>query len=293
MKKLNLLIIILISCYAIKAQNNYYKLIDTNKVWNNIGTNPPGEYTMFYKFSSNTSVINGNTYYFLKNSTDSTNWHNAALMREDTLNKKVYVYGNYGGEGLIYDFGSNVGDTVALFNTILCLDTCKIVITNIDSVLVGNQYRKKFIFDILPNQTCFQFSNYFIEGIGYEYGVFDIGESIIGGFYPRLVCYYENDSLMYVNPYYGQCFTTILSVEENKEQAKFEIESKGNNTFTVSAKEPIKEIVIFNIVGQKVFDKNCNTLGTSFNLADYPQGVYLIRILTVNNKEKINKIIKL
>ncbi|MDD3877159.1 MAG: T9SS type A sorting domain-containing protein [Bacteroidales bacterium] len=297
MKKIIFIITILFSYHAIKAQNNYFKMIDTNKVWNNIGTNPPWLYTKYYKFSNDT-VLNGITYHWLKESTDSVNWIKSALIREDTISRKVFLYGYSngvftGGEGLIYDFSVSIDDTVALFNPVMCGDTCRIIITDIDSVLVGNQYRKKFIFDILPSPHCFQLSNFFIEGIGYEYGVYDIGGGLVGGFLPRLVCYHENASVMYVNPYYGSCITTIIGIEDYAEQQLITIESRGNNAFLVKANEELKEISIFNITGQKSVNISFNKDEAEFNLSIYPKGIYFIKILTVNNKGRYKKIIKL
>ncbi len=285
--------IIMITFCNLCAQNNYNKLISTNKVWNNIGTNPPWEYTRFYKFSSDTSVINAKTYYWLKKSNDSINWQNDVLMREDTVNKKVYVYDNYRGEGLIYDFGVNEGDTVSLFNSVMCYDTCKILITDIDSVLIGNQYRKKFNFDILINQACFQLSNLFIEGIGYEYGIYNIGGSSIGGFMPRLVCYYENDTLKYTNPYYGSCFTTTVGVENTDEQESITFENLSNNALKIIAKEDIKEIAIFDITGQKLYYNNFSTNELILNLNNYPAGLYFIKVLMESNRLVNKKTLRL
>jgi len=298
MKKLFFLFAVyLITICNLFAQNNYNKLIDTNKVWNNIGTNPPWLYTKFYKFSSDT-VLDGITYHWLKESNDSVNWVKSALLREDTISKRVFLYGYsfgvfQGGEGLIYDFSVSIDDTLALFNPVMCGDTCRIIITDMDSVLVGNQYRKKFIFDILPSPHCFQLSNFFIEGIGYEYGVYDIGGGLVGGFLPRLVCYHENNSLMYVNPYYGFCFTTTVGVEDSEVQESVTFEYLLNNTLKIRAKEHIKEIAIFNITGQKIFDKNCNTNETILNLNNYPRGLYFIKVLMESNRVVIKKTLRL
>jgi len=182
------------------AQNNYNKLIDTNKVWNFVGCyGPPPYYTTFYKFKQDTSIT-GTPYYRLLYSTDSVVWHyeNMALLREDTINRKVYILSN-NTEGLLYDFDLSVGDSVIVFNT-GCLGGASITmhLQTIDSVLMQNQtYRKRFHFNYLNYQ--------WIEGIGSPAGLLHPGCFLTGNC-EQLVCYYENNNFEYVNPPYNQCF---------------------------------------------------------------------------------------
>ena len=89
------------------------------------------------------------------------NLHYVGAFRQDTLNKKVYLYKN-GTDNLAYDFNLNVGDTIKT-----CLSTFQTghYISSIDSVIVSNKYHKRFWID-----GC----NYaLIEGIGSMFGAFN------------------------------------------------------------------------------------------------------------------------
>jgi len=297
MKKLILIIIIiLIFCYGIKAQNNYFKLIDTNKVWNytDISAHPPPFYTYFYRFITDTT-INGLQYYIPEHSSDSINWsHLNCFFREDITNKKVYIlYNNI--EGLVYDFNANIDDTIHLFHygfdTLngICEDTCLIKITSIDSVLVGVNYRKRFFFDYIncPNQ-----SDYWIEGIGYEYRLFKQCFDIIGGVSLRFICYYENNTLEYVNPFYGQCFSVLVNNEtENMLNEQLLLRNMDNNYYILQSILPIEEISIYNLLGIKI--KKYVPLSEKYDIdfSHFSTGIYFISVKITNNLYSL-KIIK-
>ena len=82
------------------------------------------------------------------NSSQDTYTGYCGSIRNDTINKRVYFTRFSDPEQILYDFSLTVGDSFAL---------CNSVISTVDSVLVGNNYRKRFI-----TSQSFQF----VEGIG-------------------------------------------------------------------------------------------------------------------------------
>ncbi len=78
-----------------------------------------------------------------------------------TENGKVYQFDGW-EENLLMDFTLNVGDT--LYSCI----SPGLVIASIDSVLVGDEFRRRFNFS--NGDIC----NWMIEGIGHESGLFEL-----------------------------------------------------------------------------------------------------------------------
>ncbi len=110
----------------------YTKVFRENLFTNCIFVSPPNNYT-----------CTAPTYY-------SSYW---LAYRNDTITKKVWAI-NSGPEFLLYDFSLNIGDTMKGTN-------CEAVIIGIDSILIGTDYRKKFVVDVGLVNGC-----WIIEGIG-------------------------------------------------------------------------------------------------------------------------------
>lgn len=93
----------------------------------------------------------------------------SGVLRQDIANKKIYSIQN-DADTLVYDFNLNLGDTLPV--TSLNDAIWNNYITSIDSVLVGNQYRKRFW--ISCNTFNGNYNNYvaLIEGVGSTFGVF-------------------------------------------------------------------------------------------------------------------------
>ncbi len=123
----------------------------------------------------------------------------AGAIRQDIANKKVfYVDTMTYTEQLLYDFNLQVGDTVKGFyvSNNPCWD--EIVgglVVGIDSVMIGNSYRKRWNIG-----GCFNTPDiYFIEGIGSTYGLIDNFFLAGATDHPihRLQCFTKMDSLLF------------------------------------------------------------------------------------------------
>jgi hypothetical protein len=106
------------------------------------------------------------------------------LMREDSTKKVWFVEPLDANEQLVYDFGIAPGDTS--FSPFGWGLVCQYI----DSVWVGNQYRKRFVFDDNgPNW------NYWIEGIGNNWYWKSQREPFEE--YTQLLCFSLNDSSVF------------------------------------------------------------------------------------------------
>ncbi len=197
----------------------------------------------------------------------------AGAFRQDNANKKIYLFEN-GTDTLAYDFNLNVGDTLPL----TCLNIgYNNVIQSIDSVLIGNQYQKRFWLN----------NNYaaLIEGIGSTLGAFarlvpafESGED--------LWCIRINNQTAWTSLQGNNCSLTSITenfLTKNKilisqnpfstETTLYSISNLKNSTLTV-----------YNSTGKQVKQmKNISGQTITLHRDNLSNGLYFIR-LTQDNK---------
>jgi hypothetical protein len=202
MKKIALLFTMVIG-FTITFSQSYFPLVDSSKKWSgmNCGIDPSVSFgpfdceTSFIRFSEDTTINNVTYLKVYKSDTLQQTWELQGYIRENIEEKKIYFMNLYGIEGLMYDFNIQVNDTVEVENTYYPGWLYPLICNNIDSILIGNEYRKRFylIDDDIIIDT-------WIEGIGSEYGILQSTWFVFGAT-NDLLCYYENDSLIYIAPY--------------------------------------------------------------------------------------------
>ena len=198
-----------------------------------------------------------------------------ACFREDT-NKRVYIFTSQ--EDLLYDFNLNTGDTLPNgFNYQLSQgDT--VIISSIDSVFDGTNYRKRF------NLSTTTLQNYtsIIEGIGSTYGLFTLLNPPFesGGI---LRCYIENDTSRYDDGSFNAC-EIINHVKHEKEKLIISISPnpvKFYTVFSLNGVHPTFDITISNSVGQVIRSERCITSKNYFfDRNGLNHGVYFYDIYT-------------
>lgn len=156
--------------------------------------------TNHYRFEGDTT-IQTTDYKKILLSTDSINqnWEIIGFIREDTIQKKVWLRDLENEEGLIYDFDLTLGKEVTLHNP-FSNDTVKYLVTQIDSVLLQSGYRKVYKFG---NEEQW------IEGIGSKDGIINSAVSWTGGF-RELLCFSDSND-EYINPKYQTCHKTSFT----------------------------------------------------------------------------------
>jgi|WetSurMetagenome_2_1015567.scaffolds.fasta_scaffold307924_1 hypothetical protein len=197
----------------------------------------------------------------------------AGAIRQDTALRKVYFLPPSSiTDTLLYDFNLVVGDTVRTFITFG--GELEAVVTSIDSILIGSQYRK--IWTVPIEHWPFKI----IEGIGSTRGPIE-PIAPIGGYtqYEKLICYSQNFQTLY--PYYSpssicevvtgipeQSQTDTISISPNPSNGKFFIESPVKGKISVQITD-LNGILMFR---QNIFDKSY------INATALNEGLYILTV---------------
>ena len=285
-KFLTLLFVVIVQfCYG----QEYHKIVDTNKVWSIIDEYTAGggqPYSQFIKFTTDT-LIGSYNYKKVLRSSDSTQtvWSHIGFIREDSTAKVYYMDNSY-LEGLIYDFNVNINDTINIYNPLVCFDSSNMVciVEQIDSIFIYNNYRKQI--HIL---SAFG-SEVWIEGIGSNRGILYTNQCIVGNLF-KLLCFYENDTLKYINPDYDSCFYPFVNINENENEKPVLLIDLENNSYIIQAKSSIEEVTIYNVLGKKMGQYNPFSNQCKINMSLFSSGIYFITCKTSNKLFNI-KIVK-
>ena len=211
MKKLYFTILFLMT-FALSglAQSTYYPLVheDEDQQWNVLYVTEPYHYTWGteIQFIEGDSIIDGIAYKqaWRKNS-DGTGLRIKGFVHE--VGKRVYsrllsyYNGEYvlGEEVLLYDFNLTVGDTVVVGEAALTL----MVIEESEVEVNGTMRRQLGLgFEPWPFGSVYE---YWVEGVGSTYGFLNSGSETICGSSSHLLCYHENDGLIWDNEEYDSC----------------------------------------------------------------------------------------
>jgi len=278
MKKLLLLFFIL--CYVIqtKAQTNvYHPFPDNNAMWCDT-TCGSCSYTI-----TGDTIVNSNTYHKLHQSciyyqtgtgyscsysTGTTHWvyvGYAGAIRQDTVQRKVYIlFPDSSAETLMYDFTLSVGDTIKAYVM------NRYIVSAIDSMLIGTQYRKTWAV------------NYgkIIEGIGGTLGLLNTYYQSWGPV-PKLYCFSQNNQTLY--PYYSTtsvCAEVTAIPAFKTQNPTFQIyPNPAQNNFTIELSNNDKQTVnVYDVNGKQVLSQTINGT-TNIDASNFSSGVYNISII--------------
>lgn len=210
MKTIFTILLFVFSC-LIYSQNSF-RIADTTKTWNTVHG---GFWSFMVAHCSGTTsnmfqgdtVIGGKTYLKVYKSQDSLqiNWDHVGELREDTINHLVYFHKFWHGEGLIYDFNLEIGDSIYIDNYYINVTDVILICNGIDSVNINGSIRKRFfLYSEYSSDYC---NDVWIEGIGSIYGLFNsgIGAGYLGGF-SKLLCCSSNDTIIYMDTTFNTCY---------------------------------------------------------------------------------------
>lgn len=221
--------------------------------------------------------------------------------------KKIYYYGLsyaerfgilFNHEVLLYDFTKNIGDTVWLnkeWETNKILWKKSYIITKIDSINIGNEYRKRY-------NGCI------IEGIG------DVMDGLLGRITPHptcigcsqewhFICFRQKGERVYKNPDYMDCNSikktdsaynglinpikyTSVTVSPNPLMSTSVIKwnTTNNNLLTT--------LVISDVLGKTIKTLNVSGLTEiSINRKDFVKGLYVGTLILGSSSKTMVKII--
>lgn len=303
-KYLFIIIITLLTLNAGYSQTNlYHPFPDSAGIWNeHYATQSFNTYYLYGIFGD--TIINSIEYHkvyrHIENLTPQdtimtvSNSYFIGGIREDSL-KRIYFY-NYNAVGccgitdstyLLYDFSKQVGDTIKFDYPQFGYNYQYLIVNSIDSVLVNNQYRKRFNLD----------GDTWIEGIG---STRDLLSNILG--IPtcfcinEIVCYKFEDITYYLNPIFHDCFPYLgVNVEDISQPESIFISPNPmvsrafiytNKMFTDAT------LTIFNSIGQAVKQiTNISGQSITLNRDNLPSGLYILQLTRDNKLYTTNKFV--
>ena len=192
--------------------------------------------------------------------------------REDSLKRIYFRKATDTTEIVLYDFGLAVGDTFC-FRSQPCGTNCHPVVA-IDSIQVGNSYRKQFHFSFNGQEEKW------IEGIGSIHETWDGSWCFAGNIEWTLNCFKEKQI-----PLYGPCNYPVF-VEESKAQCKVtSVHNPANRLVEInlqSCKVDYTNLVvsIFDGLGKLVKEQSASPSSVLIPIStqDLLPGIYFVRL---------------
>jgi len=257
---------------------DYFPLIQENNTWNVLtvvgSIFDTSYFTTTYKLTGDT-IISSKTYKKLYTSEEeqAVNWSLWGFMREDT-DKKVWIrWHSDEEEFLVYDFSIEVGDSV-----LVGVDNPEYLrVDSISENEINQSQRKKFWLSAINYPSYY--TETWIEGIGSNKGICWSGSVLVVGGWYRLLCMYENETLIYSNPNYESCYL-ITEIDELEYPTLEIFPNPAKDLLLIKNTEnhSITSIILFNANGQmiKQFDK----MTDQFDISGISPGCYSFQIVT-------------
>lgn len=208
------------------------------------------------------------------------------------------VYAFLGGvDSLFISYDLEIGDELG--GHFGALNPGKIVHT-IDSVLVGDTYRRRFYTDSdedpFPNSHIMEGIGHFGgEYPGYYFGSTQYGEYWTLSFFNTLECYGENHiSLWPAEGGGSDCFLT-LDVNENSLINPNETHVFPNpflNNLTIESDQEIEQLTVFSVTGEMVRSEAVNSNYQIIDLSTVESGYYLLKIDYANGSSSTKSLVK-
>lgn len=206
-------------------------------------------------------------------------------------NGYVYFMDTLNSVDTIYNFNLQIGDSV-LYE--FGWGSNYLQIENIDSIEINAEFHKRFFIEE-PNYPPMFMSEIWIEGIGSIHGpLFPKYPGVFSDEIPdslNLSCYKIDNSIIWNNPYYENCYVNIILSSKEVELGQLKIfPNPAKNKIYIENPEGFKteSISIIDISGQKIkeFEMNENYI----DISEISPGIYLFKLVHENG-EVIKKII--
>lgn len=306
MKIKNYILILIFFLLNIKfthgQMNVYHPFPDTNAIWiessfsTDFSYNPPCvHYSSDTLFYSKDTLYGAYTYHSLlsSGSTSSsfcsgTNYYYnqfGGAIRQDTSQKRIYSASfSNSPDLLLYDFNLQIGDTLSTHWNQGNLN----YVIDIDSVLVGNSYRKRFLLNQLGQTPHIDTSFALIEGIGGTYGLF---APLIPPFEQgsSLACF-SGDGQNYPRGYNCSNTSSITSFNERKISVSISPNPCSSYTKLTTNQTDLK-LTIYSLYGEPVRELKINSRQTLINCENLNSGIYFFQTIKDNTIIATDKLI--
>ncbi|PCJ28786.1 MAG: hypothetical protein COA97_00140 [Flavobacteriales bacterium] len=194
------------------------------------------------------------------------------LLREDTINRKVYaiLLQNLSGVScplnqgfLLYDFNKQVGDSL------LYGSSCLIVMNHeVLNITLGNTWLTSNTFNLSGNIEMY-------EGVGSYFGLIEIMALSVSGGEVNLIYYCRGNqsSCITVGIIQNERRNPKLSIYPNPSHLTINIDFKNPNHFIKS------DIQLFDLTGKVIFTQQLNSATTQIDVSGFPKGIYFYQVI--------------
>jgi|GEM_PF-3638801 len=287
MTRLLLLLLLSLATLASRSQP-YQPLLQTGKNWDvafwnlSLGPNVCGPYAGERYFVQGDTMLLGRSYKIIGRfrlfhvnapatfcypyRPDSATYAIAAFMREDAAERKVYKINGHGRDTLLYHFNAAVGDTAFTFSG----DVHRVVRIT-DTLLRDGSTRRCFL--LRGNTSLSASQNYFMEGVGSGYGLFQDYAPFFE-ITSMLGCMQRSGQLLW-----GERCSWIATAVSNLRSAPVYVTwqtSRKTLRIALPAGE-LSELGVFHLSGQTAFVSPVRS-DSEVSLAHLPPGTYLYRL---------------
>ena len=287
----------LVCCLVLqaKAQTFNNTIVNDNSSWAtlNVGSCPDCPVWTQYVYFDGDSVVADYSYkkVFSYNDEFHENIRYEGLIREQ--DKKTYFISAYSEvECLLYDFLLEEGMSFEYWNCWMPLSV-SLYVKNVDFIEINGSMKKRIQMTMGPNAE--QIIETWVEGIGSLNGILNpcYWYFWIGGF-RNLLCYHQNNELVYQNPAYSECYyekiEDITSVQTITINSCNVFLNTVNNVLNISCmNNAISRIEIFDSSGRLIYSQAHKD---TVNISPFSKGLYLIRVYNTSGQVSVFKVIK-
>ena len=263
--------------------------VSTDKQWNVLLTAFPNYVsTEIFKIQGD-SVVDGTTYSKIWVSMDSlVSLQFMGLLREAD-NIVYYMQPNF-TEGVLYNFNLQVGETAMVRNFFCYEYDIPVTVIALDTVEYFGVERRQWL---LQSE---EFYDTWVEGIGSLSGpLYTMFEACIVCPMWELLCYHENDILLYQKPFATTCYGTSVGIEEPSPETNISVSPnpvKRGENITIQTPDDSGTIKIFNSTGALVRSfLQSNEPAITFSTDGMATGIYFITTTTPPNKRSAIKLV--
>lgn len=282
LKFTNILFAILLSysVYCQQTKTEYLQIVDNTKKWVNVqhiwGS---VTYSGAIIFSSD-SIIEDVEYVKVFHSVDQAQelYELIGFVRETPDKKVFFRQHSEAQEYLMYDLGANVNDTIVVaelsisedFVGVFYDENHPVIVTFIDTVYFAEQNRKRL--------HIHNGADFWIEGIGSMKGMFK-NEFLFVGSNNKLLCYYEEDIVLYHDSEFNSCIisTEIQTANDNYETDVIIYPNPLSGSFTIKTL-PTQlqniQVSIYDITGKLMKTKFLISSETVIETREWSAGIY-------------------
>ena len=217
------------------------------------------------------------------------------LIREQ--NKKTFfIPTNSEVEYLLYDFSIEAGTSFEYWD-FRTQESMSLYVNNVDFIEINSSTRKRIKITASPDAEWI--IDTWVEEIGSLSGVLHpCYKSFLDGGIRSLLCYQQNNELIYKNPAYSECYydkeedITIMQTIPTDNCSVFP--NPVDDVLNISClNNTILKIKIFDDLGRQVYSQAFNdTIYNTINVSGFSKGLYLLKVYYTNEQVLVFKVNK-